>query len=130
MRVLARPPEYARATRSWPSIASSIRSSSRATNVRTSRGATIVSRNEFRVTREEPNELVQEVGFFDANLLLRVPLANRDPVSFERVVVDRHAERRADFVHARVPPADRAGVIVERREVLSEARVQRLRSLG
>src|SRR2546425_7194137 len=106
MRVLASPPEYARATRPRPWISRAIPSPRRRTKASTWRDDAMRSRAERLVAGEELRERVGELRLGQTNLLLRIPLADGDSFSFERLVVHRHREGRANFVHASVPSAD------------------------
>ena len=45
-------------------------------------------------------------------LLPSITVADGNGVVFERLVIDRNAERRTDFVLSSVEPADAAGVVV------------------
>src|SRR4051812_22788374 len=62
--------------------------------------------------REAPGELVREAVDRDALLPQGVAIADRDRAVLERLVVDGHAERRADLVLAAVALADRAALVV------------------
>src|SRR3989441_2148599 len=126
MSVLASPPEYASATRLGPWISWAIPSSRRRTNASTCRDDDMRSRAERLVARDELRERLGELGLVQTNLLLRIPLPDRDPFSFERLVVHRHGERRADLVHASVPSTDRTRIVVERGKALPQAEVERL----
>src|SRR2546425_8933916 len=126
MSVLASPPEYASATRLGPWISWAIPSSRRRTNASTWRDDAMRSRAERLVARDELRERLGELGLVQTNLLLRIPLSDRDPFSFERLVVHRHGERRADLVHASVPSTDRTRIVVEGGKALPQAKVERL----
>src|SRR2546425_3575097 len=106
MSVLASPPEYASATRLRAWISWAIPSSRRRTKASTWRDDAMGSRAERLVAGEELRERVGELGLGQTNLLLRIPLAEGDPFSFERLVVHRDSEGRTNFVHASVPSAD------------------------
>src|SRR5712691_1516036 len=124
MRVLASPPEYARTTRLRPWISCAIAVSRWRTKSSTWRDDAMRSRAEILVAGEELRERVSELGLGQANLLLRIPLADRDPFSFERLMVHRHGEGRADFVHARVPSSDGTGVVIEGGQALPQPYVE------
>src|SRR5437867_8268265 len=120
----------ARATRSRPSTSCATACSSRRTNASTWRDDAMPSRAELGIAGEESHERVREVRLQHPDLFLRVPLADRDALSFERLVIHRHRERSADFVHAGVPSADRSRLIVEHREALPQVGVNRSGSFG
>src|SRR5256886_9874204 len=126
MSVLASPPEYASATRLRAWISWAIPSSRRRTKASTWRDDAMGSRAERLVVREELRERLGEVGLAQTNLLLRIPLGDGDPFSFERLVGHRHGEGRADFVHARVPSSDGAGVVIEGSQALPQPYVEGL----
>src|SRR3989442_630099 len=127
--MLERPSEYAKATRSCPATSRAIRSSSRRTKAATLVPLGIISRDERRLARKQSRQRFGEVRLFDADLLLRVPLSDRDALPFEGVVVHGHGERRPNLVHSRIPAADRSGVVKERREAPLQLRVDALRVL-
>src|SRR2546428_3963454 len=110
--VLASPPEYASAVRGRPLTSCATRFSSRRTNASTSRDDAIGSRAERDFAREELLERFREVRLLHPDLFLRISLADRDAFSLECLVVDRDGERRANFVPASVPSADRSGLVV------------------
>src|SRR5213594_4079449 len=126
MRVLASPPENASATRLRPWTSRAISSSRRRTKASTWRDDAMGSRAERLVAGEELRQRVGELGLGQTNLLLRIPLADGDAFSFERLVVYRHGEGRADLVHASVSSADGTGVVVECSQALPQPYVEGL----
>src|SRR5437899_11477508 len=109
MRVLASPPEYARATRLRPWISRAIPSPRRRTKASTWRDDAMRSRAERLVAGEELRERVGELRLGQTTLLLRIPPADGASFCFVRRVVHRHPERPATSVRARVPSANTAG---------------------
>src|SRR5688500_11689885 len=56
----------------------------------------------------------------DALLNKRVAVADRDRLILDRLPIDGEAERSPDFVLTAVATADRAGLVIETREVRSQ----------
>src|SRR6478736_1809902 len=61
---------------------------------------------------DAPLDLLGEALDLKALLRERVAVAQRDRAVLQCLMVDRHAERRADLVLAAVAPADRAALVV------------------
>src|SRR2546427_5004069 len=102
MRVLASPPEYASATRPRPWISCAIAVSRRWTKASTWRDDAMPSRAERLVAGEELRERLGELGLGQTNLLLRIPLADGDPFSFERLVVQDRKSTRLNSSHSQI----------------------------
>src|SRR2546428_10517253 len=98
MSVLASPPEYASATRPRPWISCAIAVSRRWTKAATWRDDAMRSRAERLVAGGELRERLGEARLGHTNLLLRIPLADGDPLSFDRLGGHRRRGGRAHFV--------------------------------
>src|SRR3954469_22348519 len=80
--------------------------------------------------RQAPAQLVREVVDRHALLAQRVAVADGDRAVLERLVVDGHAERRADLVLAPVALADRAALVVLGLHAAAQRGVHLARDLG
>src|SRR5436309_334547 len=108
------PPPSARSSSTTASSASAIAAAGR----RAARGPAARAPGSGSELRRSPRcpqaplELVCELVDRDAVLGERVAVADRHGPVLERLVVHRHAPRRADLVVAAVAPPDRAALVV------------------
>src|SRR5438309_2999500 len=79
---------------------------------------------------DAPLDLLGEALDREALLRERVAVAQRDRAVLERLVIDRHAEGRADLVLAAIAPADRAALVVLALHPPADLPVHLARELG